>query len=78
MGLILDVKGSNGKSDDSNRVHAEARRESFVILDDYGKGFSVELEWDWLPDLERAVAALRRHADDKKLLAPAKMPVAAS
>lgn len=56
MGMILDTNG---------RVHAEARRESFVIYDDFGKGFSVELEWDWLDDLEEAVRELREHRNEE-------------
>lgn len=43
MGLILDDHGKG--------IHAEARSKSFSIYDDFGDGFSVELEWEKLPEL---------------------------
>jgi hypothetical protein len=44
------------------RIHAEARRRSFTLYDDFGKGFSVELDWEDLDDMHRAVCSLKAYA----------------
>lgn len=56
MGLILDIEGE---------VRAEARRESFVLYDGFGAGFSLELAWDRLPHLKRALLALEEYTRRK-------------
>jgi hypothetical protein len=53
MGIILEVSPRE-------RVHAEARRMSFVIYDDFGKGFSLELGWDDLAPLQRLFRVLKQ------------------
>lgn len=54
MGLLLEsVEG----------LHAEARRESFVIYTDFGRE-RIELEWSKLPALVDLALALRERAPD--------------
>lgn len=54
MGMIL--------SDHDKGIHAEARRESFVLYDDFGDTFSVELLWSDLPELSYLVKQLVKEA----------------
>lgn len=50
MGFILD--------DHDKGIHAECRRESFVIFDDFGRGFSVELDNEQIDELKYLVDAV--------------------
>lgn len=53
MGMILDIR-------DGEKVHAESRRQSFVLFTDFGED-RIELTWDYLDDLIAAAQALKAH-----------------
>lgn len=55
MGVMMD--------DNNQGIHAEARKESFIICDDAGEHFSLELEWELLDELQMIVEQLAAWRD---------------
>ncbi len=55
MGFIVTDHGKG--------IHGELRRESFTIFDDFGNGFSVELDLDQLDELAFVVKQLQEARD---------------
>ena len=53
MGYVLD--------DHDKGIHAEARRESFLLYDDFGHGFHLELDWSKLDELAFLVRRLVKY-----------------
>jgi len=57
MGLILHT---------GSLIHAESRRTSFTLFDDFGNGFSIEFDKEYLPHLVAAVKVLEQNAREGK------------
>ncbi len=58
MGYILSSSEGVG-----SKVHAESKRESFVLYTDFGDD-SIELDWELLPQLIQSAQALQKHREE--------------
>jgi hypothetical protein len=55
MGMIL--------ADNDQGLHAEAKTDSFCLFSDFGKDWSIELDWGQLSELRRLVGELTEYAE---------------
>jgi hypothetical protein len=62
VGFIVD--------DNEKGLHGECRRETFVLYDDFGSGFYVELPWDKFAELEHIMANIRQQGQRTGALPP--------
>ncbi len=67
MGFIVD--------DNDQGIHGECRRESFVIYDDLGIHWNVELKWDQLVELEYVLGQIRRQGEKLGKIPPRPLEV---